>query len=166
MLIQADSNTMKISNKNNGWTGQTLHQESTGANGDVASLARRVHHILINGGTEDQLICDVYEKDVWVEIHSSEIVDAVRMSDKSLKLKDRGIDLDLIGDHSLRAGREMSLKIMGYTDSEIRKFGRWKSYTWMMYIHSQISKLYIGVAQKMSTPNTFHNIAFIELPSM
>ena len=128
----------------------------------MASLARRVHHILRNGGTKDQLICNVYDKDVWVEIHSSEIVGAVRMAEKYLKLQDRGIDLDLIGAHSLRAGRAMALKIMGYADSKIRKFGCWTSDTCIMYIHIQISKLYEGIAKKMITPITFQNIAFIE----
>ena len=68
----------------------------------------------------------------------------------------------MIGAHSLRAGGAMALKIMGETDSTIRKFGRWTSDTWMMYIHSQISQLYKGVAQKMSTPIDYHNNAFIE----
>jgi len=89
-------------------------------------------------------------------------VGAVHTAAKSLNLQDKGIDPDLIGTHSLRAGGAMALKIMGYNDSTIRKFGRWTSDTWQMYIHSQISKLYEGVAQKMSTHFTFHNIAFIE----
>ena len=147
ILIQADSATMKISNQKNGQTGQTLHQEYNGASGSVVSLACRVHHILSNGGTEDQLTCNVHGKDVWVEIHSSEIVGTVRMAAKYLKLQDRGIGPDLIGAHSLRAGGEMALKTMGYADSTIRKLGRWTSYTWMMYIQSQISKLYEDVAQ-------------------
>ena len=60
----------------------------------------------------------------------------------------------------------MALKIMGYADSTMRKFGRCTSDTWMMYIHSQISKLYEGMAQKMITPINYHNIAFIEPPSI
>ena len=140
MLIQVDSATMKISNQKNGRTGQTLHQESTGANGVMASLASRVHHILGNGGTKDQLICDVYDKDFRVEIHSLEIVGAVSMAAKYLNLQDRGIDPDLIGAHFPRARGAMALKIMGYTESTIRKFVCWTSDTWMMYIHSQISK--------------------------
>ena len=32
----------------------------------------------------------------------------------------------------------MELTIMGYKDSTIRKFSRWTSDTWQMYIHSQI----------------------------
>ena len=165
LLLQADSATMKITNQKNGRTGQTLHQESTGPDGAVAALARRVHHILSNGGNDKQLICDVFDNDVWVSIHSSEIVSAVRMASKALNLQDRGIDPDMIGAHSLRAGGAMALKIMGYSDSTIRKFGRWTSDTWQMYIRSQISRLYEGVAQKMSTPINFHNIAFIEPPS-
>ena len=165
VLLTADSATMKISNQKNGRTGQTLHHETTGEKGAVAALARRVHHILSNGGTDQQIICDVFQDSAWSSVQSSEIVAAVRAAAKALKLQDRGIDPDMIGAHSLRAGGAMALKIMGYADSTIRKFGRWTSDTWMMYIHSQISKLYEGVAQKMSTPIEYHNIAFIE-PAM
>ena len=153
---------MKITNQKNGRTGQTLHHESTGPNGAVAALARRTHHILSNTGSENQLICDVCEDEAWTSVTSTEIVHAVRQAAKSLNLQEKGIDPDMIGAHSLRAGGAMALKIMGETDSTIRKFGRWTSDTWMMYIHSQISQLYKGVAQKMSTPIDYHNIAFIE----
>ena len=166
LLLSADSATMKITNQKNGRTGQTLHQETTGPQGAVAALAHRVFHILSNGGTDRQLLCDVFHDDAWISVQSSEIVMAVRNAAKALKLQDRGIDPDMIGAHSLRAGGAMALKIMGYADSTIRKFGRWTSDTWMMYIHSQISKLYEGVAQKMSTPIDYHNIAFIEPPSI
>jgi len=165
LLLQADSATMKITNQKNGRTGQTLHQESTGPDGAVAALARRVHHILSNGGNDNRLICDVFANDAWASVHSSEIVGTVRTASKALNLQERGIDPDMIGAHSLRAGGAMALKIMGYADSTIRKFGRWTSDTWQMYIHSQISKLYEGVTQKMNTPINFHNIAFIEPPS-
>ena len=166
LLLQADSATMKITNQKNGRTGQTLHQESTGSNGAVAALAHRVHHILSHGGTEHCLLCEVCTaKDTWRSVQSSDMVQAVRRAAKTLNLHNRGIDPDMIGSHSLRAGGAMALKIMGEKDSTIRKFGRWTSDTWMMYIHSQISQLYKGVAQKMSTPIQFHNIAFIEAPS-
>ena len=77
LLLQADAATMKITNQKNGRTGQTLHQESTGPNGAVAALARRIHHILSNGGRETNLICDVWEHDTWTSVHSSKIVSAV-----------------------------------------------------------------------------------------
>ena len=162
LLLAADSCTLKISNQKNGRTGQTLHHESTGSNGAVAALARRVHHVLSNGGNGDNLLCDVCINNIWHSVESPEIVAAVRTAAKALNLQKQGIDPNIIGAHSLRAGGAMALKLMGYKDSTIRKFGRWTSDTWQMYIHSQISKLYEGVAHKMSTPIAFHNIAFIE----
>ena len=68
----------------------------------------------------------------------------------------------MLGAHSHRAGGEMAIKIMGYKDSNIIKCGRWMLDTWQMYIHIQIAKLLGGVAQKMSTPILYQNIAFIE----
>ena len=49
---------------------------------------------------------------------------------KTVKLRDRVIDPDMIGAHSPRSGGVMALKIMGYNDSTIRKSGRWTSGTW------------------------------------
>ena len=163
-LCKADAATMKISNQKNGRTGQTIHHESTGPTGAVAALARRVHHILSHGGTEANLICAVCIDQNWTSVESSHIVALVRLAAKSLKLHVQGIDPDLIGAHSLRAGGAMALKIWGFKDSTIRKFGRWSSDTWQMYIHSQISQLYEGVADKMSQHIPFKNIAFIAPP--
>ena len=161
-LSKADAATMKISNQKNGQTGQTIHHESTGPTGAVAALARRVHHILSNGGIEANLICAVCIEKKWTSVESSHIVALVRLTAKSLKLHVQGIDPDLIGAHSLRAGGAMALKIWGFKDSTIRKFGRWSSDTWQMYIHSQICQLYEGVADKMSQHIPFKNIAFIK----
>ena len=57
---------------------------------------------------------------------------------KSLKLKEKSIDLDLIEAHFLRAGGSTNLKIIGYNDSTMIKFYSWTSDTWNMYIHSRI----------------------------
>ena len=89
----------------------------------MAALARRVHHILSNGGNYNRLICDVFANDAWASVHSSESVGVVRTTSKALNLQECGIDPDMIGAHSLRAGGAMALKIMGYADSTIRKFG-------------------------------------------
>ena len=134
---------MKITNQKNGRTGQTLHQESTGPDCSVAALARHVRHILsTNGGNDSQLICDVFANDAWASVHSSEIVGAVQTASTALNLQECGIDPDIImiGAHSLCAGGgAIALKIMGYADSTIRKFGLWTSDTWQMYIHSQMT---------------------------
>ena len=71
---------------------------------------------------------------------------------KYIKLQEIGIDPNIIGSQSLRAWGAMDLKIMGYTNYTIIKYGRWKSDTWQMYMHIQVSKLYEGVAKNMITP--------------
>jgi len=48
LLVTGDSCIMKISNKKNGHTGQTLYQESTGLTGAVASVAQQVHHFFFS----------------------------------------------------------------------------------------------------------------------
>ena len=162
ILVTADAATMKISNQKNGRVGETLYQEATGPNGAVACLATRVSHILGNGGNGDNLICDYCVDGEWYAVDSSDIVRIVRTAVRSLNLQYKGIDPDLVGAHSLRAGGAMALKLMGYKDSTIQKIGRWTSNTWQMYIHSQISKLHEGVAADMSKSMSYHNIAFIE----
>ena len=145
--------------------GQTIHQESTGPQGAVACLARRVHHILSNGGAESRLICDVMIKGQWHSVNRQGVVSLIKQGAKELNLSQRGIDPDLLGSHSLRAGGAMALKLQHYADTLIQKLGRWSSTTWLQYIHTQIAHLSNGVAAKMSEDLPFYNIAFIEAPS-
>ena len=145
--------------------GQTIHQESTGPDGAVACLARRVHHILSNGGSDTQLICDVMVNGQWTSVSRQHIVSLIKKGATELKLNQRGIDPDLLGSHSLRAGGAMALKLQHYADTLIQKLGRWSSTTWLQYIHTQIAHLSKGVASKMSEDLPFYNIAFIEAPS-
>ena len=50
-LIQADTVTLNILNKNNGRIVQNLHHDTTGTNCAVTALARLVHHIISSGGS-------------------------------------------------------------------------------------------------------------------
>ena len=146
--------------------GQTIHYESTDERGAVAALAARVHHILSNGGDEDTLICDyMTAKGKWASITSTDLINFIRLLAATTLhlLQDTGIDPDLIGVHSLRAaGGAMVLKLHGYSDTTIKKFGGWSSLTFLEYIHNQIAHLSNGVAASMSIPLPFVNIAVVE----
>ena len=110
VLQSADSATMTIDNQKNGIRGQTLHHQTTGDAGAVDALAFRVHHILSNGGNEDNLICDVYTDKKWSSITSSDMVTAVKSSITRLGLnKNNFIPPHLVGSHSLCAGGAMAL---------------------------------------------------------
>jgi hypothetical protein len=164
VLLQCDAATLKISQQKNGRMGQTIHQEATNIDGScpVQALAYRVHHILSNGGNGEMLLCAYKTKDMWHTVTSQDIIKLVRTAAKQLKLHEQGIDPDLIGSHSLRAGGAMALKLHGENDTTIKKMGRWTSLTFLEYIHNQIAHLSKDLSKKMSMPLPFLNIAAIE----
>lgn len=85
---------------------------------------------------------------------------AVRTGTKDLGLHLCGFDPDLIGVHSLRSGGAMAMKLAGTNDTTIQKHGRWTSMTFLQYyIHNQIAPWSDDLANKMSSPIPFVNIA-------
>ena len=167
ILLQADSCTLKITNQKNGRMGETIHQFSIDSQFcPVKALAHRVHHIIKHGGTTDNLICDVYDKKTksWNQVTSNAMLKNIRQAVHDLKLSCTGINADLIGVHSLRAGGAMALKLQGASDTTIMKIGRWTSLTFLQYIHNQIAHLNKNISLQMSQKITFQNIAAIEKP--
>ena len=143
--------------------GQTIPQHSTSTTScPVRAVARRVHHILTNGGSNESLLCSVYLQSEWYHITAADMLKAIRAAVSDLQLHQGGIDPDLVGVHSLRAGGAMALKLAGADDTTIMKMGRWTSLTFLQYIHNQIDHLSAGLSSKMSTQLTFTNIASIE----
>jgi hypothetical protein len=70
-----------------------------------------------------------------------------------------GYDRRSVSSHSLRAGGAMAMKLNDIDRDTIKKFGRWSSNTFLMYIHEQISAFSSGVSKKMTNNIKFHNIA-------
>ena len=160
-LLNATSATLRIGNQKNGKMGQCIHHEALPKTtvGPTQALARRIHHILSNGGDGTSLICEFFDKSgQWDCIQSSDIVHHVRLMARVLGLDKEGLDVDLIGAHSLRAGGAMALKLMGVADTIIMKHGRWSGLTFLMYIHNQIAHLSCDLSKKMSTDMPFVNI--------
>ena len=141
-----------------------MHQKCTGTdNCPVGALAMRINHLNIHKGNEDdRLLCDYYHNDMWHSTQSNDIIKFVRTAAKLLKLHEQGIDPDLIGAHSLRAGGAMALRLHGFDDTIIMKMGRWTSLTFLQYIHMQIAHLSEDISKKMSIPLPFLNIASID----
>ena len=72
---------------------------------------------------------------------------------------DIGYERSDVSSHSLRAGGAMAMHLAGVDTNIIRKQGRWKSDTFLMYIHEQISAFAAGVSTKMSENVQFRSIA-------
>ena len=160
-LLAATSATLRIGNQKNGKMGQCIHHEAIKNSkvGPTQALARRIFHILSNGGDGNSLLCEFKSNTGdWDCVQSSDIVHHVRVMAKVLGLDKNGLDVDLIGAHSLRAGGAMALKLMGVADTIIMKQGRWSGLTFLMYIHNQIAHLSCDLSQKMSTDMPFVNI--------
>ena len=165
VLLTADACTLKITNQKNGRMGETIHQQALTNNKScpVRALAQRVYHILSHGGTTDTPICDfMNSKQQWDNVDPTFLIRKIRFTVKALNLADHGIDPDLVGIHSLRAGGAMAMRLNGADDTTIMKMGRWTSMTFMMYIHNQIAHLSNDLSNRMSTPIPFANIAAIE----
>ena len=73
--------------------------------------------------------------------------------------KQAGIDPDMVGAHSLRAGGAMAMKLYGVDGETIMKHGHWTGLMFMMYIHNQIAHLSEDLSLKMSKALPFLNIA-------
>ena len=143
--------------------GETIHQQAINSQYcPIQALARRVHHIITHNGDGNTLICDVYHNSIWTSIDSKQIITLICSACTNLNLHKRGIDPDLVGAHSLRAGGAMALKLHGFHDTVIMKMGRWTSMTFLQYIHNQIAHLQQDISKKMSMPLPFLNIAAIE----
>jgi hypothetical protein len=111
--------------------GQTIHQEAIRNKPQcpIKALAYRVHHILSNGGNEDTLLCSYFQEEAFNTLDAKSVIKMVRMSTKALNLHRNGIDPDLVGAHSLRAGGAMALKLHGSSDIDIMKMLHWTSHT-------------------------------------
>ena len=145
--------------------GQTVHHHATKQNScPVKALAHRIHHILSNKGTSYNLLCDVWDKatNAWTQITNRDMTKGLRTAVQDLNLHHKGIDADLVGPHSLRAGGDMALKLNGADDTTIMKMGRWSGLTFLQYIHNQIAHISTGLSDQMNTKLEFHNIAAIE----
>ena len=164
ILLQADSCTFKITNQKNGRMGETIHNHAlpTTTLCPVKAAARRVFHILQNNGTSTNCICDVFENNRWTHVTPTHMITNIRTTVRYLDLQNHGIDPDLVGVHSLRAGGAMAMKLQGFNDTTIMKQGRWTSLTFLQYIHNQIAHLSANISSKMSNELTFTNIAAIE----
>lgn len=161
-LLNAAEATIRMPNQKNGIKGQCIHQECTGSpHSPVKSLARRVHHILSHQGTlTTNIFCYATPFHVGFQtITSQHINTTLKHAAGAIGLYELGYTDSDVSSHSLRAGGAMAMHLNGIDAHTIRKMGRWKSDTFLMYIHEQISAFSTGVSIKMSNAIAFRHIA-------
>jgi hypothetical protein len=162
-LQAATSATLTITNQKNGLKGQHIHHFALPQQYcPVKTLARRVHHVLANGGTPQDLLCTYFPTQATKRyITSSFINKTIKQTAQALGLfrPNAGYTPSDVSSHSLRAGGAMAMYLNGVPETTIMKQGRWRSSTFMHYIHEQLSGHSQGLALKMSNYIPFHNMA-------
>lgn len=162
-LLQATEATISIPNQKNGVKGSIIRQECTGTRySPVRAIARRIYSILSNGGNLQTPIYTYYaQPNHAYYITASEInttlKDAAALID--LYTPEMGYTKRDISSHSLRAGGAMAMHLNGVDALTIQKQGRWRSQTFLCYIHEQISAFSTGLSIKMSQHIPFRAIA-------
>jgi hypothetical protein len=157
-LTAADSVTLTLSNQKNGVRDATLNHEAVpGPFCPVKSLARRY---IASRQTQPQneyaLLCNYAPRQVITAKHIDQILQRAAFR---TTIWMEGFSLDRIGPHSIRASGAMQLHLNGITEAKIMKIGRWKSKTWLTYIHNQIAAVTAGVLRLMSRPIVYYNVA-------
>jgi len=159
----ATAATLTIRNQKNGCKNVSIHVEATNDLGcPIRALIRRVAHIHTHTKTDSTALSTYFEsaQSRGRQLHSHEITSAVRRAVHTLNLARNGLTPASVGSHSLRAGGAMAMYLNNVPHDTIRKLGRWKSDTFLLYIHEQISAFSKGVSTQMSKPIQFHNVRF------
>ena len=161
-IMAADGVTLWISNQKNGHKGQSISQQKMRGKRPcvVRSLARRYIHIKKHSASGNAMICSYWDEMGKADVTDRDISFAVKFASAMLDYPERGIPVERVDTHSLRAGGACALKLAGYRDSTIIKQGRWspESTTFLEYIQNQLSTFTDGMARRMSQIKTFTNM--------
>jgi hypothetical protein len=158
LLLVAKAVTLTLDNQKNSVRDSTLHHyEVPGPLNPVAAVARRfVSARRASHSNPEALLC---QYSAGGHVQASAIAPLLMAAARRTHLQDKGFTQTRIGSHSIRASGAMALYLNAVDPTLIKKIGRWQSDTWLTYIHNQVGELTTGVAQKMSRPVVFHNVA-------
>jgi hypothetical protein len=157
-LMAADAVTLILSNQKNGMRDAVLHHDKvSSALCPVKALARRFATArTASHGHAQALICLYGPGHNVVARHIGQVLDRAAIR-TTLWLE--SFALHRIGSHLIRASGAMQLFLNDVSEARIKKIGRWKSATWLSYIHSQISAVSEGLYRRMVRPVVYYNIA-------
>ena len=161
-LYLAKSATMRLTNQKNGVQGAIIHHHAIldPVHCPIRALARRVQHILQHTSDITTPISAYWKKPTSNSKHimASNISAFVKDCIDILGLTKHGFHRNNVSSHSLRAGGAMAMHLANIDHAIIKKFGRWSSDTFLMYIHEQIGAFSKDISQQMSNNVLFENI--------
>jgi hypothetical protein len=158
-ILDAISVTYRLDNQKNTHRDDTLsHDRAPDDQLDPvrASARRFLAARALSQGNRETLIC---KYSPTRHITARTIQTTLLRAAKRCNLSARGYDYNRIGTHSIRAAGAMALYLNKVDPSLIQLMGRWRSQTWLTYIHSQIAATTQALSRIMGRPILFHNTA-------
>ena len=161
-IMAADGVTLRLTNQKNGYKNAWVHQEHNGRKflSPVRAIGRRYCHIRKHTNDPMTYLSAYFdEKGIRRDVTDEDVRKALKLAAIALNYPtQKGIPIDRIDTHSLRAGGAMALHLSGYSDREIQKMGRWRGETFKEYISEQLSSFSKGMSTKMMKRVNFVNI--------
>ncbi len=142
LVLMADSATLKLDNQKNGWKGVCVYQE---AKGDpyfcpVRAIGRRYIHIRRNGGINKSFLSTYWMNGEPHHLMAEHVSRSLKLAAAALSYPtNKGIPITRINTHLLRSGGANALALVGYSDMQIQKMGRWRGATFKEYIHEELA---------------------------
>jgi hypothetical protein len=158
ILLSATAATLTIDNQKNGNRSGVLHHDALPTIAPICPVRSLVRRLAAVVAISNDPKAPLSLLATLEHVTAPQISSILKLAAFRMQLFQQGYPLKRIGAHSLRASGAMGLKLNGVEDSSIQKLGRWRSQTWLTYLHSQISHLTSGLSAKMATPILFYNI--------
>jgi hypothetical protein len=127
----------------------------------VRALGRRYLHLRHHGATPKTFLsisyndankhCDITNEDITVALKR-----ATTVLDYPIA---KGIPIERINTHSLRSGGANALSLVGFSDTQIQKMGRWRGATFKEYVRKELVSFSEGMSAKIKQKFHFVNVA-------
>jgi hypothetical protein len=163
-LCSATSVTICLAIHKNGDRDTTLHHASSedAAFNPVLAAARRLDDL--RHSPPDTPLSTVATATPDMFVTDKHVRQAIHAAARATNLPAKGFPLNRLGTHSIRAAGATALAIRGYAGPLIRKLGRWRGDTFLIYIQSQIAELTSGISKAMAPSLSFHQVGAIRTP--
>ena len=152
LISSANGTTLKLDNQKNGWKGVCVYHESNGEawHCSVRAHARRHIHLRENGADTKTFLSAYYDdKGQRGNITNEDVSKSLKAAATVLKYPTtKGIPIDRIDTHLLRSGGANALSLLGYSDTQIQKMGRWRGATFKEYIREELARFSEGMSKE------------------
>jgi hypothetical protein len=162
LIATANGATLKLDNKKNGWKGVCVYQEANGNqyNCPVRALGCQYLHLRMHGASATTFLSTYWMDGVHLDVSAENISRALKSAAAELQYPTtKGISIKRINTHSHRSGGINALTLVGYSDTQIQKMGRWCGATFKEYIREELACYATGMLKDIKQKFNFVNIA-------